>query len=334
MGPAAVALLAVVRTCSAERDAFAEDAEATDAALRVVAAGGAGAVDAADAIRIACARATTARRLLGVRPNSDVMHGSDERFRRGSGKGPPGERLGSALRLFARRSESRESRGRAAFADLRRATNATPRASAGPSSAVAGYGHEPRHARGWSRDSFEATVASPGWRRRSSTEFRRTRGLPGPFRLRRRRPRAGAADARTSPAEARRAIGEILSSAFAALTDEEMASIVTSEDSPAASAAIASACGDDPEAHAAPSRAVERSSAPPRKPRGRNQRWREGDSSTPGRESYWHSPPSRRRAILRRARARVASSRTSPRRILRIPRARRIFPRLRRRGRF
>ena len=61
MGPAAVALLAVVRTCSAERDAFAEDAEATDAALRVVAAGGAGAVDAADAIRIARARARRPR---------------------------------------------------------------------------------------------------------------------------------------------------------------------------------------------------------------------------------------------------------------------------------
>ena len=124
MGPAAVALLAVVRTCSAERDAFAEDAEATDAALRVVAAGGAGAVDAADAIRIACVRATTARRLLGVRPNSDVMHGSvavPDEVR----KGPPGERLGSALRLFARRSESRESRGRATFADLQRGTNAT-----------------------------------------------------------------------------------------------------------------------------------------------------------------------------------------------------------------
>ena len=185
------------------------------------------------------------------------MHGSDERFRRGSGKGPPGERLGSALRLFARRSESRESRGRAAFADLRRATNATPRASAGPSSAVAGYGHEPRHARGWSRDSFEATVASPGWRRRS----RRSSGGPADFPARSVSAADVLAPARRTrglpAAEARRAIGEILSSAFAALTDEEMASIVTSEDSPAASAAIASACGDDPEAHAASSRAVE-----------------------------------------------------------------------------
>ena len=283
---------------------------------------------------IACARATTARRLLGVRPNSDVMHGSDERFRRGSGKGPPGERLGSALRLFARRSESRESRGRAAFADLRRGTNATPRASAGPSSAVAGYGHEPRHARGWSRDSFEATVASPGWRRRS----RRSSGGPADFPARSVSAADVLAPARRTrglpPAEARRAIGEILSSAFAALTDEEMASIVTSEDSPAASAAIASACGDDPEAHAASSRAVEtlfRAAEKAAREKSEVARRRLVD---PGAGivlalaalAASRDPEASARAC--RVVANVAAEDSED------PRARRIFPRLRRRGRF